>query len=126
MLVNPHVICRPTLAEAREWRDEILARVDAAALDSFYRSFAGGDQATWNAHGRLDWAVGGNIHLVGTPEMIVDWFVRLRAAGVDGVQIYFYDFGPDLDRFARSVLPLMHEAGLRNPEPVGSHIGSAT
>ena len=125
VLVNPHVICRPTVAEAREWRDEILARVDDAALDSFYSSFAGGDQASWNAHGRLDWAVGGNIHLVGSPDRIVDWFVRLKAAGVDGVQVNFYDFGPDLDRFARTVLPLMHEAGLRNPEPAGNEIGSA-
>ena len=121
VLVNPHVICRPTVAEAREWRDEILARVDDAALDSFYASFAGGDQASWSAHGRLDWAVGGNIHLVGSPDMIVDWFVRLKAAGVDGVQVNFYDFGPDLERFARTVLPLMREAGLRNPEPVGLH-----
>ena len=125
VLVNPHVICRPTLAEARAWRDEILARVDDRALDSFYGSFAGGDQASWNAHGRLDWAVGGNIHLVGTPDMIVDWFARLRAAGVDGAQVNFYDFGPDLDRFARTVLPLMHEAGLRNPGPVEPHPGSA-
>ena len=125
VLVNPHVICRPTVAEAREWRDEILARVDDAALDSFYSSFAGGDQASWNAHGRLDWAVGGNIHLVGSPDRIVDWFVRLKAAGVDGVQVNFYDFGPDLDRFARTVLPLMHEAGLRNPEPAGNEMGSA-
>ena len=124
VLVNPHVICRPTLAEAREWRNEILARVDDAALDSFYGSFAGGDQASWNAHGRLDWAVGGNIHLVGTPDMIVDWFARLRAAGVDGAQINFYDFGPDLDRFAHTVLPLLHEAGLRHPEPVGADTGS--
>ena len=125
VLVNPHVICRPTVAEAREWRDEILARVDDAALDSFYSSFAGGDQASWNAHGRLDWAVGGNIHLVGSPDRIVDWFVRLKAAGVDGVQVNFYDFGPDLDRFACTVLPLMHEAGLRNPEPAGNEMGSA-
>ena len=51
--------------------------------------------------------------------MIVDRFVRLKAAGVDGVQVNFYDFGPDLDRFARTVLPLMREAGLRNPEPAG-------
>ena len=66
-----------------------------------------------------------DIHLVGSPDMIVDWFVRLKAAGVDGVQVNFYDFGPDLDRFARTVLPLMHEAGLRNPEPAGHDMGSA-
>ena len=86
---------------------------------------AGGDQASWKAHGRLDWAIGGNLHLVGTPEMIVDWFARLRAAGVDGAQGNFYDFGPDLDRFACTVLPLMHEAGLRTPVPVNPHTGSA-
>ena len=102
---------------------DLAARDDDAALDSFYGSFAGGDQASWNAHGRLDRAVGGNIHLVGTPDMMVDWFVRLRAAGVDGVQVNFYDSGPDLDRFARTVLPLMHEAGLRNPEPTGPSHG---
>ena len=51
--------------------------------------------------------------------MIVDWFGRLRGAGVDGAQVHFYDFGPDLDRFACTVLPLMREAGLRAPEPAG-------
>ena len=62
---------------------------------------------------------------LGSPDMILDWFVRLKAAGVDGVQVNFYDSGPDLDRFARTVLPLMHEAGLRNPEPAGNDMGSA-
>ena len=51
--------------------------------------------------------------------------LRFGAAGVDGVQANFYDFGPDLDRFARTVLPLMHEAGQRNPEPAGHDMGSA-
>lgn len=31
---------------------DLAARVDDAALDSFYGSFAGGNQASWNAHGR--------------------------------------------------------------------------
>lgn len=63
--------------------------------------------------------------LAGSPDMIVGRFARLEAAGVDGVQVNFYDFGPDLDRFARTVLPLMHEAGLQNPEPAGHDMGSA-
>ena len=48
-----------------------------------------------------------------------------EAAGVDGVQVSFYDSGPALDRFARAVPPLMHEAGRRNPEPAGNDMGSA-
>lgn len=90
---------------------------DEAALAHFFGGFAEGDQASWRQHSSLDWAVGGNIHLVGTPEQIVDWFQRLKCAGVDGVQVNFFDFTPDLDYFAEAVLPLMHQAGLRNPYP---------
>lgn len=49
--------------------------------------------------------------------MVVEWFIRLRAAGVDGVQVNFFDFMPDLDYFAAAVLPLMQQAGLRHPLP---------
>ena len=51
--------------------------------------------------------------------MIVEWFVRLRQAGVDGVQVNFFDFGPDLDYFISTVLPLMQQADLRHAMPKG-------
>jgi FMNH2-dependent dimethyl sulfone monooxygenase len=57
--------------------------------------------------------IGGNVHLVGTPEQIVDWFIRLKRAGCDGVQVNFFDFIPDLEFFGQRVIPLMHQAGLR-------------
>ena len=37
----------------------------------------------------------------------------LKKAGIDGVQLTFYDFREDLDYFAERILPLMKEAGLR-------------
>lgn len=117
VIVNPHVICRPTEHEARVWYDRIRDERDEAALAHFYGGFTGGDQTSWREHSALDWAVGGNIHLVGTPEQIVDWFERLKRAGVDGVQVNFFDFVPDLDYFAEAVLPLMVQAGLRHPRP---------
>ena len=46
-------------------------------------------------------------------EQVVDAFVRLRAAGCDGVQVNFYDYLPDLEFFGARVLPLMRQAGLR-------------
>ena len=58
--------------------------------------------------------IGGNVHLVGTPEQIVTWFDRLYQAGCDGVQVNFFDYLPDLEFFGREVVPLMREAGLRN------------
>ena len=71
------------------------------------------DQSSWRGHSRSNWAVGGNVHLVGTPEQIVDWFAKLKRAGCDGMQVNFYDFLPDLDFFGKRVMPLLYEAGLR-------------
>ena len=121
ILVNPHVICRPTEKEAQAWYTRILDERDEEALTHFANAFMDGDQASWRQHSLLDWAVGGNLHLVGTPEKIVDWFVRLRRAGVDGVQVNFFDFQPDLEYFIEAVLPLMQQAGLRNPLPAIPH-----
>ena len=57
--------------------------------------------------------IGGNVHLVGTPAQIVEWFIRLSEAGCDGVQVNFFDYLPDLEFFGREVIPLMRKAGLR-------------
>ena len=85
------------------------------AADNFAESIMGGGKSSWSATTRDMWVVGGNVHLVGSPEQIVDWFVRLRDAGCDGIQVNFYDFVPDLEFFGERVLPLMEEAGLRRP-----------
>lgn len=118
VLVNTHVICRPTEKEAFAWRQRILDERDEEALASYHGEMAGGDQSSWEGHQAHEWAIGGTIHVVGSPEMVVDWFLRLKRAGVDGVQINFFDFSPDLDYFADAVLPLMHQAGLRTPAPM--------
>jgi len=112
-IINPHVICGETEREAREQYRAILEHQDPVAADNFYATFAGGDQASWRAATRDDWIVGGNVHVVGSPEQVVDAFVRLHEAGCDGVQVNFYDYAPDLERFGARVLPLMKQAGLR-------------
>ena len=112
-IINPHVICRETEAEARAQHQSILDHQDPVAADNFYKTFTGGDQASWRGNTREQWVIGGNVHIVGTPEQVVDRFRQLKSAGCDGVQVNFYDFVPDLDYFGRRVLPLMREAGLR-------------
>jgi FMNH2-dependent dimethyl sulfone monooxygenase len=112
-IINPHVICRETEAEARAQYQAILDHQDPVAADNFHKTFTGGDQSSWRGNTRDQWVIGGNVHVVGTPEQVVDGFRRLHAAGCDGVQVNFYDFLPDLDYFGRRVLPLMREAGLR-------------
>jgi FMNH2-dependent dimethyl sulfone monooxygenase len=112
-LINPHVICRETEAEAKAQYQAILDNQDVVATDNFYSTMTAGDQASWKNSLRNQWAVGGNVHIVGTPEQVVDGFARLRQAGCDGVQVNFYDFLPDLEFFGERVIPLMHQAGLR-------------
>ncbi len=113
IMINPHVICRETEAAARAQYQRILDQRDEAALGNFVAAFRGGDQTSWRGHTAENWAVGGNVHLVGTPEQIVDWFIKLKRAGCDGMQINFYDFLPDLDFFGKRVMPLLYQAGLR-------------
>lgn len=112
-IINPHVICRETEAEAWAQHQAILDHKDPVAADNFYATFAGGDQSSWKGSGRDQWVIGGNVHIVGTPEQVVDGFRRLSEAGCDGVQVNFYDFLPDLEFFGDRVVPLMIEAGLR-------------
>ena len=57
--------------------------------------------------------LGGNIEIVGSPEQVVDQLLALKKAGIDGVQLGFYDFLPDLKFFGERILPLMEQAGLR-------------
>ena len=113
-IINPHVICRATEKEARTQYQAILDHQDPVAADNFHKVFSGGDQTSWRGNTRDQWVIGGNVHLIGSPEQVVDGFRRLKAAGCDGVQVNFYDFLPDLEFFGRKVLPLMVEAGLRN------------
>ena len=112
-IINPHVICRRTEREAQKAYRTILENEDRVAADNFVQTFAAGDTESWRGHSRAQW--GGNVHLVGTPEQIVEWFQRLSDAGCDGVQVNFFDYLPDLDFFGREVFPLLKQAGLRNP-----------
>ena len=113
-IINPHVICRPTEKEARAAYQAILDHEDTTAADNFVQTFVSGDTKSWRGHSRAQWVIGGNVHLVGTPEQIVDWFGKLSDAGCDGVQVNFFDYLPDLEFFGKEVMPLLKQAGLRN------------
>ena len=112
-IVNPHVICRDTERESHAYLQRILDGEDDEAVDNFMASIMGGDTRGWREHGRSGWAAGGNVQITGSPEQVVDWMLKLKAVGCDGVQINFFDFEPDLKYFGERVLPLMEQAGLR-------------
>jgi FMNH2-dependent dimethyl sulfone monooxygenase len=59
--------------------------------------------------------LGGNIEIIGSPEYVAEQLVALHKMGIDGVQLCFYDFNPDLEYFGKKILPLLEKAGLRLP-----------
>ena len=112
-IINPMIVCRPTEREAREEYERIVAHADREAVDGFIQHHSVGDSQAWKNHKSSDRVLGGNIQLIGNPEQIADWLVRLHQAGCDGAQLAFYDFKPDLAFFGEAVLPLLRQAGLR-------------
>ena len=60
-----------------------------------------------------DRILGGHVQIVGDPNDVADALQKLHEAGVDGVQIGFYDYAPELEFFAQNVLPLLEARGLR-------------
>jgi dimethylsulfone monooxygenase len=112
-VINPHVICRDTEREVKQIVDAIYAGEDAVAVDNFLGARGQGDQTSWSGHKRHERVLGGNIHVMGTPEQVVEQFIQLKDAGCDGIQMNFFDYEPDLNYFAARVLPLMQQAGLR-------------
>lgn len=113
-IINPHVICADTEKEARARRQHFIDTADEVALENFFKLITGGDTVSWKGAVKDDLAVGGNMQVVGTPEQVVEQFVKLSEAGCDGIQVNFFDYFPDLEYFGEKVLPLMKEAGLRN------------
>ncbi|MCM0593015.1 MAG: LLM class flavin-dependent oxidoreductase [Gloeotrichia echinulata CP02] len=114
-LLNPMVISRQTEAETGAYYDAIVAHADPDTPLGFGRFDS--DAHAWKGRQDKDApkrrAIGGNIEVIGTPEQVVEQFLLLKEAGVDGLQLSFFDFQPDLEFFGDQILPLMKQAGLR-------------
>ena len=116
-LINPIIISRETPEEAQAYAEGIVAgRSPAGPAFGNNRAYDSDAQA-WR--GRLDQGnkqglnLGGNIEIIGSPEQVVESLAALKATGIDGIQLSFYDFRTDLAYFGERILPLMREAGLR-------------
>lgn len=116
ILINPTIVVRPTRAEADAYYNDIMAHADLDSIAAFTGRHDRGDSQSWLQHGARARAVGGHLHIVGSPAEVADQLAALKAAGIDGVQITFYDYEPELAYFGQAVVPLLREAGLRVDE----------
>ncbi len=118
------VLCRDTEAEARRhWNYCVKEKGDRDAAMRWARSFTQNsktfDEATnQRMLASLDGAIAGlqTPQAVGTPEQVAALIIELAEAGLDGLTISFItDWEEELERFTRDVLPLLEQAGLREP-----------
>ncbi|MGI2033907.1 LLM class flavin-dependent oxidoreductase [Rhizobium panacihumi] len=116
-IINPIVVARDTEKEALAFADAIEAGKPDPTTRSFATNKYDSDAHAWRGRGdarhKQGRNLGGNIEIIGTPEQVVEQFAALKKAGIDGVQLNFYDFREDLEYFAERILPLMKQAGLR-------------
>jgi FMNH2-dependent dimethyl sulfone monooxygenase len=115
VIIFPLIVLRETDAEAFAYRDAILEHADLGSIERYVARHAAGDAHGWREHVTLSRVLGGHIQIVGGPERVADQIEALHKAGLDGIQIGFYDYGPELDSFAEAVVPLLEARGLRVP-----------
>lgn len=113
VVIFPLVICKPTREQAYAYRDAIVAHADHESIRAYTARHHGGDAQGWKEHVPADRVLGGHIQIVGDPDDVADALQQLHEAGLDGVQIGFYDYAPELEFFAQHVLPLLEARGLR-------------
>lgn len=116
VLGNGFVLVRDTEEEARQAFDAIIAAGDWGAAHNIMR-LLGIESDSFNAQieqyaKRFVAGWGGHL-LVGTPEQVVDGFIALEKAGVDGMALIWHDYDHEIPYFGERVLPLMRQAGLR-------------
>jgi FMNH2-dependent dimethyl sulfone monooxygenase len=118
LIINPVIVSRDTEQEALAYADAIVAQKPPPSDTAFFgRGGYDSDAHAWkgraDARHKQGLGLGGNIEIIGTPEQVVEKLAALKAIGIDGVQINFYDFTVDLDHFAERIMPLLKQAGLR-------------
>jgi alkanesulfonate monooxygenase SsuD/methylene tetrahydromethanopterin reductase-like flavin-dependent oxidoreductase (luciferase family) len=111
-LINPIIVCRDTEREAHDYARQIVATSSRTGKQD-YDSDAHAWRGRRDSRHQQGLGLGGNIEIIGTPAQVVEQLQALKATGIDGVQLSFHDFQPDLEHFGAHVLPLLKQAGLR-------------
>jgi FMNH2-dependent dimethyl sulfone monooxygenase len=115
VIIFPMIVCKPTRQQAYAYRDAIVEHADFDSINAYAKRHSNGDTQSWPQHVPADRVLGGHIQIVGDPDDVAHAIFDLHEAGLDGVQIGFYDYAPDLDFFAENVLPRLEKLGLRKP-----------
>jgi FMNH2-dependent dimethyl sulfone monooxygenase len=119
---NTSVVQRETQKAADEYLHRYAEEyLDTEVLDSIMvtiskeNNIPAGSQAL--AFMRRRMAIGAGHPMIGTAQRIAEELEAISRAGIDGVIMTWVDYIDGMKRFAKDVLPLLEQAGLRKPFP---------
>jgi len=118
--LHVYVVCRETEKEARDYLHHYVhEKGDWEAAGNLLKIFGiqseTYDPKTLDDHKAHFIAGHGGYPLVGTPEQITEELGRLSDIGVDGCLISWVDYKNELKHWNDRVMPLLVDAGLRQP-----------
>ena len=115
-----YAVVRDTEKEARDYFNYYVhEKGDWEACDNICKVF-GVESGTYSKEYfdkfRENFIAGwGGYPLVGTPEQVTDKLIELSKTGIDGTLISMVDYNQELPYWNERVMPLLEQAGLRNP-----------
>jgi alkanesulfonate monooxygenase SsuD/methylene tetrahydromethanopterin reductase-like flavin-dependent oxidoreductase (luciferase family) len=118
--IHVYVVCRKSEQEARDYLNHyVIEKGDDVAVNNMLDIF-GVQSSTLSPDVieafRFHFKAGhGGYPLIGTPEQIVTSIERLSRMGVNGLLISWVDYLRECRQWIDEVLPLMEEAGQRQP-----------
>jgi len=118
--IHVYVVCRGTEKEAKDYLHRyVYEQGDWEAAGNLLRIFGLQtetlDNKTLESHKAHFIAGHGGYPLVGTAEQIAAELCKLADIGVDGCLISWVDYKSELKQWNAEVLPLLEQAGLRQP-----------
>jgi len=114
------VLCRPTEKEARDEHRHVVEDLgDWEAIDNLARIMRFdrtnlSDKEFRTRKARLMTGYG-SYPLIGTPEQIAGKLIQLSADGLDGLVVSWVNYQHELRQFIGEILPLLEQAGIRQP-----------
>ena len=115
-----HVVCRPTQTEAEDYYEHYAVHMeDTVGVDVHMGAkehhSSSHDPEAYRLHRKRFAGGAGTYPLIGTPRRIAAEMVRMSEVGFAGTTVSFVNFRSELPYFLEMVLPLLCEAGLRQP-----------
>lgn len=125
--VNAFVIARDSEEEAQAVLQEIIAKANVQAVQSFGEATREAGAASQEGEG--NWAQstfedlvqyndGFRTNLIGTPQQIAERIIELKKVGVDLILSGFLHFIEEVEYFGQKVLPLVRELEAQQVTPV--------